>query len=176
TRHVQHDHAQDHPHHLLHDGNEQDQPRPLHAREPPQREHHRPLVFPQNLDRGGQNEQRQQNDETVGNKIEHRSNPLVPSLCPGFRFPAPRSAPAPRAPSPAPSAPEPAARRALPPRAPASSRHAHAPRRAPLPNAAPRPASPAGPCLPSSPGVCAPATPPSRSAAGTPRSSASPPA
>src|SRR5205085_6461255 len=50
-RHVQHHDAQIHFHHLLHEGNQEEQSRSFHRPEAPQLKHHAALVFAQDADR-----------------------------------------------------------------------------------------------------------------------------
>src|SRR4249919_1090250 len=68
-RHIHDDGAQVDTHHLLHDGNQQDQARPLHLPESPQLEHHAAFVFAQDLDRteedGGEQYDRGQVEDDV---------------------------------------------------------------------------------------------------------------
>src|SRR4249919_761351 len=68
-RHIHDDGAQVDTHHLLHDGNQQDQARSLHLPESPQLEHHAAFVLAQDLDRteedGGEQYDRGQVEDDV---------------------------------------------------------------------------------------------------------------
>ena len=79
-RHVLHDHAQIDPHHLLHEGDEDDQARPLDPGEAPEREDDAALVFPQDANRRGQEHDHDERQDQIGDVTDdHRRSPSLAS-------------------------------------------------------------------------------------------------
>jgi hypothetical protein len=68
--------AQIGPHHLLDERDQQNQPRPLDAGEAAQREHHAALIFAQDLDRGREEDQSDQDDGRVKGEVQPHSGLL----------------------------------------------------------------------------------------------------